>query len=616
MQKLNIIFVKSINAIKYCIIKSIEPIVKNPLSTLLLSICMVLPYIIYVIKNEKWIDDSIYYSIYTLKVFYYSFAIIYILLLITCLLNRINHSISRLFLFVSWVAVLTLTIPALFLRVCFNTVYTSYHLQLLYETNPDESSEFISTYLLTAECGYMFLLLIVLYAISYFLCHVVKSKWHDIPKILKSITTVIVSLFCISSVAYMVYNIDYFSYSNFSTVEDSKCLRKTTFHQLVTAYWQYKSHKDENVKCIESQKQNVVDLCSYVSPNIVLIIGESFNRHHSSLYGYPLNTNPKLSKREGLYVFSDVISPVAVTHAAFQQFLSCASMDESIKWYDTPLFPKVFRDAGYNVIFYSNQFAFGLNYAVWDAHASFINLKGITDVCFNERNSTKYKYDGDLIKEYQQNRDKIEKDRNNLVIFHLIGQHLQTKERFRPERAVFKILDIYRPDLSDIYKQQIADYDNATLYNDSVVDAIMDTYSDKDAIVIYFADHGDEVNDYRKHLGRSGDFAQNGNKIMHCLMDIPFMIYCTPKYKINHPEIVKRIEASVDNPFMTDDLPHLLFGLAGIHTRWYEEKRDVISEKFDRQRKRIFMKLDPEQYFDYDKYCKKTDPWPNTQIIR
>lgn len=54
---------------------------------------------------------------------------------------------------------------------------------------------------------------------------------------------------------------------------------------------------------------------------------------------------------------------------------------------------------------------------------------------------------------------------------------------------------------------------------------------------------------------------------MHCLFDIPFIVYCTPKYVEEHPDIVNRIEASVDNPFMTDDLPHLLFDLAGIHTK-------------------------------------------------
>ena len=33
------------------------------------------------------------------------------------------------------------------------------------------------------------------------------------------------------------------------------------------------------------------------APLIVLVIGESFNKYHSSLYGYELKTNPLLEKR-------------------------------------------------------------------------------------------------------------------------------------------------------------------------------------------------------------------------------------------------------------------------------------------------------------------------------
>ena len=36
-----------------------------------------------------------------------------------------------------------------------------------------------------------------------------------------------------------------------------------------------------------------VDSCSYRVPNIVLIIGESYNKHHSQLYGYTMPTTPR-----------------------------------------------------------------------------------------------------------------------------------------------------------------------------------------------------------------------------------------------------------------------------------------------------------------------------------
>lgn len=98
-------------------------------------------------------------------------------------------------------------------------------------------------------------------------------------------------------------------------------------------------------------------------------------------------TNPRLEKRSGIYVFSDVITNVAVTHKVFQSFLSCASIGSNIRRYNAPLFPKVFRDAGYYVTFYSNQYICGANQDTWDSYASFINMKGINDVCFDLRNT-------------------------------------------------------------------------------------------------------------------------------------------------------------------------------------------------------------------------------------
>lgn len=39
------------------------------------------------------------------------------------------------------------------------------------------------------------------------------------------------------------------------------------------------------------------DTCLYTSPDIILIIGESYNKRHASLYGYPLETTPRLRRR-------------------------------------------------------------------------------------------------------------------------------------------------------------------------------------------------------------------------------------------------------------------------------------------------------------------------------
>ena len=102
------------------------------------------------------------------------------------------------------------------------------------------------------------------------------------------------------------------------------------------------------------------------SPIIVLVVGESANRHHSQLYGYPLPTTPhQLALKNGkdsLAVFADVVSPWNLTSRVFKQIFSLQSVGEKGDWSDYALFPAVFKKAGYHVSFLSNQFPYGINY--------------------------------------------------------------------------------------------------------------------------------------------------------------------------------------------------------------------------------------------------------------
>ena len=68
-----------------------------------------------------------------------------------------------------------------------------------------------------------------------------------------------------------------------------------------------------------------IDAVSHRSPHIVFVIGESYNKHHASLYGYALPTTPRQEARRNageLTVFSDVVSPWNITSSAFLHLFS------------------------------------------------------------------------------------------------------------------------------------------------------------------------------------------------------------------------------------------------------------------------------------------------------
>jgi len=117
-----------------------------------------------------------------------------------------------------------------------------------------------------------------------------------------------------------------------------------------------------------------VDSCSFRVPNIVLVIGESYNKHHSQLYGYDKPTTPRqmaLQDEGSLVAFTDVVSSWNLTSFVFKHMMSLYAVGDSGEWCDKPLFPEVFRKAGYHVTFVTNQFEPKAKEAVYDFSGGF-----------------------------------------------------------------------------------------------------------------------------------------------------------------------------------------------------------------------------------------------------
>ena len=343
-----------------------------------------------------------------------------------------------------------------------------------------------------------------------------------------------------------------------------------------------------------------VDSCSFRSPNIVLIIGESYNRHHSSQYGYTMPSTPrqqKLEKQGRLVKYTDVVSPWNLTSFVFKLLFSMYSVGDKGEWCDYPLFPELFRKAGYHVTFITNQFLPKAKEAVYDFSGGFfLNNPKLSAAQFDTRNTQLHRYDEDLLKDYDelqgQNTD------HNLIIFHLLGQHVQYRQRSPKERKLFRGDDYkeLKPNLNARERQTLADYDNAILYNDSVVTEIVKKFENEDAIVIYVPDHGEECYEGDMHFFCRMHSAKIDARLAHAEFDIPMWIWCSRKYIKKRPEIFRQVVNARNRRFMTDALAHMLLYLGGIHARDYKEQLNLLSPEYDENRPRILKKTT-----DYDK---------------
>ena len=334
----------------------------------------------------------------------------------------------------------------------------------------------------------------------------------------------------------------------------------------------------------------LVDSCSYRVPNIVLVIGESYNKHHSQLYGYNKATTPRQTALEAegsLVKYTDVVSTWNLTSFVFKHLFSLYAVGDSGEWCDQPLFPEVFRKAGYHVTFVTNQFEPKAKDAVYDFSGGFfLNDPELSERLFDRHNTKTHRFDDGVIKEYDALKDSTIE--HNLVILHLMGSHVDYRARYpQKTNTVFKPQMYNRPELSDQQKQILAHYDNSLRYNDSIVAVVTQRFIDKDAVVIYVPDHGEEIFDDSPYMYGRMHSANIDYRLAHNEMEIPFWIWGSPQYREKHPYGWLAIQNAKNRPMMIDALPHLLMYLGGISTPLYREELNVISPKYDEKRPRI-----------------------------
>lgn len=314
-------------------------------------------------------------------------------------------------------------------------------------------------------------------------------------------------------------------------------------------------------------------------PNVVFVLGESTNRNHLQLYGYSLPTNPRLSARNDIHVFTDTVSPHAHTNSVLKELFTFCRYGSSGEWFTYTTLLRILSAAGYHTMWLSNQ----------ESPSSGSVIRLLSGQCdayrFTENMRAMYDNGGaydDRLLTFIDEADVTGRTENFFLV-HLLGTHMRYSKRYPQEYAFFTADDEGGFDgISRSQKKLRAEYDNAVLYNDYVVDGIISRFEDKSAIVIYVSDHGEEVYDDMNFWGHSeGTLNRN-------MIEVPFLIWTSPKFRQEFPELEARIASSVNRPYMTDDMIHTVLDIMGIETPGYDPSKSVINPAFDSSRKRIY----------------------------
>lgn len=397
-------------------------------------------------------------------------------------------------------------------------------------TNPAEAKEFVNTSFAVDKLIYCVVAVVIVITTFYYLNRV-YIKWF------------ILSEFIILVLIALAFNI---SLGQFYRIKESN------LYYLLTK---------EKCPDLRDYRQNPDVICNNNSPdNVVLVIGESFTKWHSSLYGYDKQTNPLLgnmAKSGQLIVYKNVRSAFGSTIPVIKSLMSgyLENSGNPANWYETLTIIEIMQKAGYETYWISNQSKTGIYENEVGRYADLCDVQSFVG---NMHSGTKRSdLDECLLPLIEEG---IEKSSNKkFFIIQMQGSHRDYRLRYSPEYAKYGVEDYVttHSHLSMKNREVVARYDNSILYNDYVVTEIMKRFKDKDAVVVYISDHGQDVFDSSdNYFGHSWE---NG-------LDIPLVFYPTSVFSEKRRELVNSIKNNTEKEFRTDSIMYTIMDIAGIET--------------------------------------------------
>lgn len=466
-------------------------------------------------------------------------------------------------------------------RVYATSPDSSFVVESIANTNPEEAREFISSVLPTASLWMLAVALASLAAVAIVFWRSGESAyanamapqnrtrrggaWTVIVLILRAVVAVSVrpwrDMIPLNYWPHFLQKVE----ASRGAWERAAQNRDEALERAKAAIASFQARRDQNLLSDEEAEHHA----SRDEPRtIVLVVGESTTRTHWSLYGYERSTTPELDKMEAtdprLVVVRYAWSTQPSTIASFRDmFLFPWTQGRGVPSAGTDhLQPKgklrddelanvfaFFEAAGWKTFWISNQddLAIKNRFAGWADEEVYLNRRaGRSSRSLDEVVIP-------AVESALRNESK-----KKLIVVHLIGAHPHYRYRFPSSMSADWGEDsvqkrFVRLGRSPWVIAAMNNYDVAMRYQDQVLSALLERAAkaaapDQPVAWLYLSDHGQEVGDTENKTGHSpGTF--DGFRI-------PFLLWSSDGIFKPHLE---------ERPFRSDDLGELLLDIAGIH---------------------------------------------------
>ena len=323
---------------------------------------------------------------------------------------------------------------------------------------------------------------------------------------------------------------------------------------------------------VEAHPDLVIDRTD-APAKIVVVLGESHSRSHSSLYGYGKRTQPlqaALAADSALYVYAEPTAPALTTLCSVHRLIGTWNGKGSENWYECLSFLEVARMAGYRTLWLSNQSCKGVCDSPMVKIAEFCDEHYFTNDGMHGMVSARY--DGELLPLIDSHFRPGERD---FTLIHLMGSHVDYAKRYPSRFRRFTAADYGDRPLHQ--RQTLADYDNSVFYNDFILSEIYKRYEGSDAVVIYLSDHSQDLYESSPHF--KGHAKADVPKSRAAGLAVPFTVWLSPRFRAAHPQMASRIEAATDRPVALTDLVYTLMDLMGAR---FADSDEVAARSFFR----------------------------------
>lgn len=315
-------------------------------------------------------------------------------------------------------------------------------------------------------------------------------------------------------------------------------------------------------------------------PNtVIVVIGESETRTLMNAFNpdHAPNT-PWLTKMRDtdphFTLFSNVYSCVWYTVPVLEHALTEANFYNDKPFNESISIIDMAKKAGYKTYWFSNQGSVGV------ADTPITLVANTADVAeWVDKDLHGATLDGSLL----QFLKKVNPKEKNFVVLHLMGSHIEYRNRYPDDFQKF----------NDGKRNHEADFDNTVLYTDWVLSQIYDYAKENlnlDAMV-YFSDHGSDPS-----VARQPDTAS------FKVMRIPMFCYLSDGYEKRNPDIVQTIKAHKDMYFTNDLEYEFICGLLNMQSPNYDPSMSLASPKWKMQRKDLRVRFGQTSLMDDKEY--------------